>query len=139
MSIAAISPANSASNLASIQQMRSDLLEKGVNSSKSTNSSRDPEAIKKAAGQFEAIILRQLLAPTIEPIMNGGFGGDQSSGAGIYGYMITDAMANSMAKGGGLGLARMLEKQLSPSSASVDSKTDGTDLEKPQLSSAKSP
>lgn len=77
-----------------------------------------PAEIKKVASQFEAIILRQMLAPTIEPIMSGGSGGGGSDaaggGAGVYGYMVTDVLANSMSKGGGLGLAGILEKQLSP-------------------------
>lgn len=125
MNIAAITSTNSAANLASLQQMRTELLEKGVNSSKSANSSRDPAAIKKAAGQFEAIILRQLLAPTIEPIMNGGLGGTEGSGGSIYGYMLTDALAGSLSKGGGLGLGSMLEKQLSPHALRVDNKNSG--------------
>lgn len=75
-----------------------------------------PAEIKKVASQFEAIILRQMLAPTIEPIMSGGSGSSSNAGggAGVYGYMVTDVLANSMSKGGGLGLASMLEKQLSP-------------------------
>ncbi|MFT3868999.1 MAG: rod-binding protein [Nibricoccus sp.] len=125
MNIAAISSSNSAANLASLQQLRTELLEKGVNSSPSANSSRDPAAIKKAAGQFEAIILRQLLAPTVEPIMNGGLGGSGDSGGSIYGYMLTDTLASSLSKGGGLGLGAMLEKQLSPRVPRVDNKTGG--------------
>ena len=84
-----------------------------------------PGEIKKVASQFEAIILRQMLAPTIEPIMSGGSGSGGSSGggggAGVYGYMVTDVLANSMSKGGGLGLASMLEKQLSPKHPALSS------------------
>lgn len=77
-----------------------------------------PEEVRKAAGQFEAILLRQLLAPSIEPIMSGGLGGASSpGGAGVYGYLLTDVLANSLSAGGGLGLGRMLEKQLSPAPA----------------------
>jgi len=131
MNIAAISSANSAANLASLQTLRAELSENGVNSSKSTNSGRDPAAVKKAASQFEAIILRQLLAPTIEPIMSGGVGGEKSAGGSIYGYMLTDTLAGSLAKGGGLGLGSMLERQLTPHTARVDNKTDGTDAAQP--------
>lgn len=72
--------------------------------------------IKKAAGQFEAIMLRQLLAPSIEPMMSGGLGGDKGSGSGggVYGYLLTDVLCNSLGASGGLGLGRMLEKQLTP-------------------------
>lgn len=69
-----------------------------------------------AAKQFEAIMLRQLLAPAIEPMMNSGLGGEGGggSGSGVYGYMLTDAMADSLSKGGGLGLSKLLEKQFTP-------------------------
>lgn len=75
-----------------------------------------PEEIKKAAGQFEAIILRQLLTPAIEPLMSGGLagGGAASGGGGVYGYMLTDTLADSLSKGGGLGLTQMLSRQLTP-------------------------
>jgi peptidoglycan hydrolase FlgJ len=74
--------------------------------------------IKKAASQFEAIIMRQLLSPAIEPLMSGGLGGSSDSGGGgVYGYMMTDVLAENLSKGGGMGLAEMLEKQLSPRSA----------------------
>ena len=86
-----------------------------------SHKSKTPSAaeVKKAASQFEAIILRQLLAPTIEPVMSGGMGGSGSSGGGggVYGFMLTDVMANNLAQGGGLGWAKMLEKQLSPATA----------------------
>lgn len=74
------------------------------------------EDIRKAAGQFEAIIIRQLLAPAIEPAMKG-LGGEGGGGGGVYGYMLTDALANSLSQGQGMGLANMLEKQFSAQSA----------------------
>ena len=73
-----------------------------------------PSEIKRAASQFEAIILRQLLAPTIEPLMSGGLGGAGAGGGGVYGYMLTDVLADSLSKGGGLGLSKMLTRQLTP-------------------------
>jgi peptidoglycan hydrolase FlgJ len=80
-----------------------------------------PTQIKAAAQQFEAIILRQLLTPAIEPLMSHGLGGDNKTngggGGGIYGYLVTDVLATSLSKGGGLGLSRMLEKQLTPKGA----------------------
>lgn len=74
--------------------------------------------IKKAAGQFEAIILRQLLGPSIEPMMNGGVGGSSGSGGGggVYSYLLTDVLCGKLGAAGGLGLGRMLEKQLTPPS-----------------------
>jgi flagellar protein FlgJ len=58
------------------------------------------------AQQFEAIILRQLLAPALK--------GMAGSSNGIYSYMLTDAFAEKLASGGGMGLASMLERQFTP-------------------------
>lgn len=78
-----------------------------------------------AAKQFEAIILRQLLSPAIEPLMSGGItagkGAMSGGGGGMYGYLVTDVMANSLSQGQGLGLSRILEKQLTPKSAALPS------------------
>jgi peptidoglycan hydrolase FlgJ len=78
------------------------------------------QQVRAASRQFEAIILRQLLTPAIEPLMSHGIGGKSegnAGGGGVYGYLVTDVLANSLSQGGGLGLSRMLEKQLSPKSA----------------------
>ncbi|HRE80368.1 MAG TPA: rod-binding protein [Opitutaceae bacterium] len=86
-------------------------------SGRSAKQAQTSEDIKKAAGQFEAIILRQLLTPAIEPLMSGGLaggGGAASGGGGVYGYMLTDTLADSLSKGGGLGLTQMLSRQLTP-------------------------
>ena len=125
MNISAISSTSSAQNVAALQSLRSDLAQTKVTTSKASNSGRDPVAIKKAASQFEAIILRQLLAPSIEPVMSGGLGGGESSGGSIYGYMLTDTLANSMAQGGGLGLGHIIEKQLTPGGVGTDTKGGG--------------
>jgi len=82
--------------------------------------STTPADIKRASSQFEAIILRQLLAPTIEPMMSGGIGGTQATGGGVYGYLLTDVLANSLSQGGGLGLSQMLSRQLTARGVPVD-------------------
>ena len=84
-----------------------------------TNAKPNAAELAKAAQQFEAIMVRQLLSPAIEPMMNGGMGGEKSKsgaggGGGVYGYMLTDTLANSIAQGGGLGLANVINRQLSP-------------------------
>ena len=71
------------------------------------------EQIKAAAGQFEAIILRQLLQDSVGKIAGEGAAGS------TYGYMLTDVLANKLTAGGGLGLGRMLAQQLSPRAAKV--------------------
>lgn len=76
------------------------------------------EDIKKVASQFEAIIVRQLLKPAIDPIMSGEDGPKGGAmaggGGGVYGFMLTDVLANSLSKGSGLGLAQIIEQQLTP-------------------------
>ena len=138
MSISAISSATSASRAAMLAcdpALQTSELEK----TKSADASRDPASIKKAASQFEAIILRQLLAPALEPMMSGGLGGMKDAGGGIYGYMLTDTMAGSLAQGGGFGLARMLEKQFSPPAPAADISPDGLTVGHPQLRPLKLP
>jgi peptidoglycan hydrolase FlgJ len=89
-----------------------------------SDATKQTQQVKKqasvAARQFEAIILRQLLSPAIEPLMSGGLTGGQAAaggGGGVYGYLVTDVLANSLSQGGGLGLSKMLEKQLTPKGA----------------------
>jgi Rod binding domain-containing protein len=68
------------------------------------------------SGQFEAILLRQFLQDSIGSMM----GGDKSSGGGVYGYMLTDTLADKLAEGRGMGLAPMIAKQLTPRGAPAD-------------------
>jgi peptidoglycan hydrolase FlgJ len=93
----------------------------GMPSTRNLPAKATPADVKKAAGQFEAIILRQLLGPSIEPMMSGGLGGSGSGSGGgggsVYGYMLTDTLCSSLGASGGLGIARMLEKQLAPPDA----------------------
>ena len=134
MNVSAINSSSAAANIAAMQAFRAENTQasSGVNTSKSTSSSsRDPASIKKAASQFEAIILRQLLAPSMESIMSGNLGGAQGSGGSMYGYMLTDTMAGSLAQGGGLGLARMIEKQLTPRGVMTDNKDNGQAVAQP--------
>lgn len=107
---------------AQLQSDRNSLVKQGLLGGNNGTRSKTPTAdeIKKAAAQFEAIIMRQLLAPTIEPIMSGGMGGAKDAGGGIYGYMLTDVLATGLAQSGGLGWARMLEKQLSSPNRGAD-------------------
>lgn len=93
----------------------------GMPSVRGLPSQPTPADVKKAAGQFEAIILRQLLGPSIEPMMNGGLGGSAGSGGGggVYSYLLTDVLCGKLGAAGGLGLGRMLEKQLAPPSAAM--------------------
>lgn len=84
------------------------------------------EDARRAAGQFEAILVRQLLSPVIEPLMSGGLGGGDSSGSGggVYSYLLTDTFANAITSGGGLGLGEMLGRQLTPAQLKTSAVTE---------------
>ncbi len=72
------------------------------------------EQRKAVASQFEAILVRQLLSKTMSSML----GSEGSSGGGaaanVYGDMLTDSFAQQLTSGPGLGLGRLLEKQLTP-------------------------
>jgi Rod binding domain-containing protein len=63
---------------------------------------------KVVSQQFESVLMKQFLDKSVGSMMGSGAGSD------VYGYMLTDALSQSLAKGGGLGLSSILEKQLAP-------------------------
>lgn len=78
------------------------------------------EALRKAspevqrhevAAQFEAILVRQLLGPTMTSML----GKDSGAAGSVYGDMLTDTFAQQLTRTGhGLGLSRLIEQQLTP-------------------------
>lgn len=64
-----------------------------------------PAGIEEASRQFEAIMLRQFLGESMKPLLN-------APGMQVYGYLVTDSLADSLSKGGGLGLSSILQAQL---------------------------
>jgi Rod binding domain-containing protein len=77
------------------------------------------EQIKAAAGQFEAMMLRQLLQDSV-----GKLAGGEKSGGGMYGFMMTDVLANQLSAGGGLGLSQVFAQQLTPKGMNLDGADD---------------
>ncbi len=74
----------------------------------------EEQQLKAASGQFEAILLRQFLQDSVSKIMGGESGGPTGS---VYGYLLTDVLASKLSEGGGMGLASVIQKQLSPRAA----------------------
>ncbi len=68
------------------------------------------EQRKIVAGQFEAILLRQFLNESVGSMM----GGKDSAQGSVYGYLLTDTLAQKLSAGGGLGLSKVIEQQLTP-------------------------
>jgi Rod binding domain-containing protein len=65
-----------------------------------------PADAGKVPEQFEAILLRQFLSESMKPLLQEGPAGQ------VYGYLLTDSLAASVAQGGGLGLCSVLQAQL---------------------------
>jgi peptidoglycan hydrolase FlgJ len=66
----------------------------------------DPAKLAKASRQFESILVRQFLSESMKPLLESGPSGQ------VYGYLLTDSLAESISKGGGLGLSHVLQTQL---------------------------
>ncbi|MFO7724817.1 MAG: hypothetical protein R6V45_04630 [Oceanipulchritudo sp.] len=67
--------------------------------------------LHQATEKFEAIFLRQFLGKALEPLLHN-TPGSNAAGAGVYQYMITDALAGSLAEQGQFGFSSLLRMQL---------------------------
>lgn len=76
--------------------------------------------LQRATEDFEAMLLADLLKSG--PKMGTVDGNEEDDGAGRYGDFSTEAMASAMAKQGGVGIGRMLLKQLGPAVRGADIK-----------------
>lgn len=91
---------------------------------RSLQGGKNQPAAKAAAEQFEAILVRQLLGDSLKP-MFGSMAEAKAPGSDVYQYLVTDVVAQSVAQGGGLGIAKMLVSQLTPKGETAD-KTETT-------------
>ena len=71
----------------------------------------DREKIGEVSRQFEAVLVRQILAQTQKPVIKTKFT-DNSAAAGIYRDLINNQIADSITKSGSIGLAQSLSRQL---------------------------
>jgi Rod binding domain-containing protein len=69
------------------------------------------DKVAEVSRQFEAVLLRQILAETQKPLLNSK-SADNTTAGSIYRDMITNQLADSMSKSGSVGLAKTLERQL---------------------------
>lgn len=88
----------------------------------------EEQKIGEAARQFEAVLLRQILAQARQPAFRSGLFPESTVNT-IYQDMITERLADGISRSGTLGLADTLRKQLVQQAAP---KNDGS---KPALSS----
>jgi Rod binding domain-containing protein len=73
--------------------------------------SRDAAAAKKAAEDFEAVFLNEVLGSMFEGVSTDGpFGGGPSEG--IFRSMLVDRYAQAIARQGGFGIADAVQREL---------------------------
>ena len=65
-----------------------------------------PQDLEKAAQQFESILVRQFLTESMGSLLEGGAPGE------VFGYLLTDSLANSISQSGGLGVSSVIQAQL---------------------------
>ena len=70
-----------------------------------------PARLVKAAKQFEALLINTLLGP-MEKTFSALPGQKDVAGDSDYAYMATQALASAMAASGGLGIARMIVRNV---------------------------
>jgi len=69
----------------------------------------DLEKTRKAAREFEGILIRQMLQPLEKSLMAGTGGGGNVP---MVGGMVLESLSQSIVSGGGLGLAEVIETAL---------------------------
>lgn len=85
-------------------------------------SATEAERLAATTQEFEAVLLRQYLNDALKPLnTNGpGMGGNNA----VYGYLINDALASSLTKGGVFGFSNLMQAQLSSSTGVNDDDTN---------------
>lgn len=76
------------------------------------NKTYDAEALQRAAEEFEAFFLQQMLSVMRRTVPEGGFL-EKDHAHQIFEGMLDEALAGEMARAGGIGLANLLVAQLS--------------------------
>jgi flagellar protein FlgJ len=76
----------------------------------------EAEKVREVARQFEALLLRQILAEARKGLHSDGLG-EQSATLGIYHDLINQTLADSISRSGTLGLASSLQSELTRQTA----------------------
>lgn len=96
----------------------------------------EEQKVGEVARQFEAVLLRQILAQSQKTVFSSSMT-DNSTASGIYRDMATNQLADSISKSGALGLSQTLEQQLSHQVlSSTQAAKDPTAETLPNVSSA---
>lgn len=73
---------------------------------------KDAKDLSKAANGFEALLLQQMMKSMWETVDSTGLLGENSNEAQIYRDMLNQAVADNTAKGSGIGVKKMLLREL---------------------------
>ena len=94
-----------------------------------------PEAQRAAvASQFEAVLIRQLLGPTVTKMLSNGEG---SAAGNVYGDLLADSLSQQLSAGRGLGLGKFIEQQLTPRGEKLTTSTSASETNQPALDSTR--
>jgi flagellar protein FlgJ len=69
----------------------------------------DDDAVRETARQFEALLLKQLVAAMRATTMS-----EEESGGQLVNHLLEDGLANHLAQSGGIGLGDYLTRDLAP-------------------------
>jgi len=105
-------------NIAAPQFSRISAADVAPESLAGNKSLSEHQKIAEASRQFEAMLLRQILAETQKPVIKSEFT-DNSTAAGIYQDFVTNQMSDSLSKSGALGFAQVFERQLDHPAAKI--------------------
>ncbi len=109
MNVSALTASNPAAALAALAPTSGIATAPGATADATTT----PAQRKKAAAQFEAILVRQLVSQSVGSMM----GGEGKTAGSMYGDLMTDVLAQKLTSGYGLGLGATIEHQLTPRTA----------------------
>jgi Rod binding domain-containing protein len=98
-------------NIAALQSNQVSAADVAPEALAGNQSLSEHQKIAEASRQFEAMLLRQILAETQKPVIQSEFS-DNSTAAGIYQDLATNQMADSMSKSGTFGFAQVFDRQL---------------------------
>jgi len=87
------------------------LFSQAMNQAPKTAPGRDPEKLKDAAQQFEAVFIQQMFKAMRDSVPEGGLF-EKGNADDIYAQMQDAEAAKIMAQQGGIGLADLMIKQL---------------------------
>ena len=82
-----------------------------------SSTAQDAKKIEDSAKQFEAMMIRQVLSDTFKPSPTAAKG-QNMPGSDIYQSFMTDTVADSISKGGSLGISNLFQSKLLPGDAS---------------------